>query len=62
LADAIAKLAADPALRKRLGRNARALVQAEFDIEVNANRLITIFQNIIAPTKSQPSTIGKLWN
>jgi len=43
LADAIAALAADPALCMRLGQNARALVEAEFNIEGNALRLVKLF-------------------
>jgi glycosyltransferase involved in cell wall biosynthesis len=39
LADAIATLAGNPALRRRLGRNARAVVEAEFNIEASASRL-----------------------
>jgi glycosyltransferase involved in cell wall biosynthesis len=46
LANAIATLAGDPELRVRLGQNARALVEAEFDIEDNARRLAALFQNI----------------
>ncbi len=46
LADAIATLAADPALRARLGQNARTLTEAEFGIENNALRLGTLFQTI----------------
>jgi glycosyltransferase involved in cell wall biosynthesis len=40
LADALGELAADPALRQRLGLAARATVLLEFDIETNAARLI----------------------
>jgi glycosyltransferase involved in cell wall biosynthesis len=43
LADALASLAADPALRSTLGRNARLLVEREYDILHNAARLQDIF-------------------
>lgn len=46
LADAIAALAADPVLRAQLGQNARALIEAEFDIESNALHLATLFHDI----------------
>jgi glycosyltransferase involved in cell wall biosynthesis len=45
LADAIAALDADPALRACLGQNARALVEAEFAIESNALHLAALFHN-----------------
>lgn len=41
IADALERLAADPALRVRLGRAARATVTAEFDLATNARRLLT---------------------
>jgi glycosyltransferase involved in cell wall biosynthesis len=46
LADAIFTLAQDPALRQRLGENARELVHAEFNSPVNAQRLLERFQQI----------------
>lgn len=46
LADAIATLAADPALRERLGQEARLLVYSEFDIETSASRLASVFLNV----------------
>lgn len=46
LAGAIEALATDMELRNRLGQNARAIVEAEFSIESNATRLVTLFQNI----------------
>jgi colanic acid/amylovoran biosynthesis glycosyltransferase len=44
LADAIAGLAADPALRVRLGRNARALVESEFNIDRSTLQLAALFR------------------
>lgn len=46
LADAIVTLAADPALRARLGQNARDFVRAEFDIKGSARLLATLFRTI----------------
>ena len=45
LADAIVVLAADPGLRARLGKNARALVEAQFSIESNTLQLAALFQD-----------------
>jgi colanic acid/amylovoran biosynthesis glycosyltransferase len=43
LADAIGRLAADPALRSRLAEAGRARVAADFDLDTNARRLIGLF-------------------
>lgn len=43
LADAIARLAADPALRARMGEAGRAKVAAEFDVDAEAARLAALF-------------------
>ncbi|HET9435570.1 MAG TPA: glycosyltransferase family 4 protein [Candidatus Limnocylindrales bacterium] len=43
LADAIGRLAADPALRSRLADAGRARVAADFDLDTNARRLIGLF-------------------
>ncbi len=45
LADAIATLIGDPALQVRLGQNARALVEAEYNIEGSALRLAALFES-----------------
>jgi colanic acid/amylovoran biosynthesis glycosyltransferase len=47
LADAIGRLAADPALRDRLACAGRARVEAEFDLDRNARRLIGLFRGAI---------------
>ena len=47
LAEAIATLAGDPARRTRLGRNTRALVQAEFNVESSAEELAGLFRDTI---------------
>ena len=47
LADALATLAGDPALRRRLGQAANALVSAEYGITLNAQRLVTLFRQLI---------------
>lgn len=43
LADALERLLGDEALRGRLGRSGRARVAEDFDIEVNARKLLTEF-------------------
>jgi colanic acid/amylovoran biosynthesis glycosyltransferase len=43
LADALARLAGDPALRRRLGENGRRRVEADFDVDVSAQRLVQVF-------------------
>ena len=42
IAEAIARLIADPIAVERLGANARALVAATFDAEVNFDRFFTL--------------------
>jgi glycosyltransferase involved in cell wall biosynthesis len=49
LADAIVRLLLDPALRERLGRNAREKAAAEYDITRVTDRLIDIYRHILAP-------------
>lgn len=44
LADALGELAADPALRDRLGKAGRATVLREFDVDTNAARLVEAFR------------------
>jgi glycosyltransferase involved in cell wall biosynthesis len=44
LADAIIHLLADPALRRRLGDNARARVEKQFDIDKNVGQLAALFR------------------
>jgi glycosyltransferase involved in cell wall biosynthesis len=48
IADAIAGLAADPALRTRLAEAGRARVAADFDLDRNARRLISLFRGAAA--------------
>jgi glycosyltransferase involved in cell wall biosynthesis len=45
LADAVAALVANPAVGARLGQNARALVEAQFNIESSARLLAALFQD-----------------
>lgn len=47
LADTLNSLAIDKKLRNRLGQNAKALVDAEFNSEINAFRVKTLFDKII---------------
>jgi colanic acid/amylovoran biosynthesis glycosyltransferase len=44
LAEALARLAADPALRQRLGDEGRQTIEREFDLRANAERLVEMFQ------------------
>ncbi len=44
IADALERLAHDPALRARLAEAGRARVAAEFDLDTNARRLIALFR------------------
>jgi glycosyltransferase involved in cell wall biosynthesis len=46
LANAIAELAANQTLRITLGQNARELVEVDFNLEHNVNRLAQLFHNI----------------
>jgi colanic acid/amylovoran biosynthesis glycosyltransferase len=48
LADGIARLLTQPALRAGLSRKARALVEDEFDIRINAARLRALFRDCAA--------------
>lgn len=47
LADALATLVGDPALRQRLGQAANALVSTEYGITLNAQRLVALFRRLI---------------
>ena len=44
LADALETLVRDPALREKLGRNARALVEREFSAEIVAEKTLKLYQ------------------
>jgi glycosyltransferase involved in cell wall biosynthesis len=46
LADALARLCAEPELRAALGRGARARVEAEFDLRDGARRLAQVIQGV----------------
>ncbi len=57
LAGAIAKLAADPVLRSKYGREAAAKVAREFSHKTNAAELIKLFDSLGVPrAKTQPQT------
>ncbi len=47
LADALARLAADPALRQRLGAGARAIVGERFDLRWNVAELAARFEDVL---------------
>jgi colanic acid/amylovoran biosynthesis glycosyltransferase len=48
LAEALRRLASDPALRERLGREGRATVERDFDLRTNAARLVAMFEQALA--------------
>jgi glycosyltransferase involved in cell wall biosynthesis len=48
LGDAIARLAGDPGRRKRMGEVARERFLTEFEINVWADRLATIYREVLA--------------
>jgi glycosyltransferase involved in cell wall biosynthesis len=52
IADALERLARDPALRARLAAGGRARVAAEFDLDTNARRLIERFRASAAAARS----------
>jgi glycosyltransferase involved in cell wall biosynthesis len=49
LAAALERLAADPALRRRLGRGGRARILADFDLRRSAARRAELFSGILVP-------------
>lgn len=57
LADALAVVLDDPALRDRLARNARALIERDFDVERNAALLRVLFA-APAPAVVQPLRVA----
>jgi len=64
LADALARLLTDSALRARLGRAGRAKVVAEFEIDKNAQALLHIFRAELqpgaAPAQSESATYSEV--
>jgi glycosyltransferase involved in cell wall biosynthesis len=55
LAEALARLLDDPALRRQLGQAARARVMEAFDLETNARMLLNLFQAALAPNGTATS-------
>jgi glycosyltransferase involved in cell wall biosynthesis len=49
LADAMARMAGDAALRERLGKNARALVEAKFASETIGEEIVALYRSISPP-------------
>jgi glycosyltransferase involved in cell wall biosynthesis len=47
-ADAMAKLAGDPDLRKRFGANARRLVESRFSAEAIGREAVALYDKLIA--------------
>jgi colanic acid/amylovoran biosynthesis glycosyltransferase len=58
LADALARLLDDEALRVRLSQNARALVEAEFDVDRNAAELRTLFARCVDAGDARLRAVG----
>jgi glycosyltransferase involved in cell wall biosynthesis len=56
LADAVARLAADPALRARLGAQGRALVERQHDQDRNARRVVQLLAGEPAPAAETAAT------
>jgi glycosyltransferase involved in cell wall biosynthesis len=55
LADALAELLADPALRLEMGRQGRALVEAEFSDELVARQTLAVYREVAAERASNGS-------
>ncbi len=53
LTDRLQSLAADPSLVDRLGRQARRVVEAEYDFRVAGGRMIAIYEPLIARTRER---------
>ena len=47
LADAMAKMAGDAALRRRLGANARALVESKFSADAIGRETVALYHSLI---------------
>ena len=63
IAEAIRKLADNPALRDRMGRAGQAKVRRQFDIRVTGERLVAFFDAAAPPKKSVQQQIAALdWN
>jgi glycosyltransferase involved in cell wall biosynthesis len=60
IAEAIRRLAEDPALRERMGQAGREKVRREFDIRVTAGRLMTLLDRVAAPRRSAQALIASL--
>ena len=55
LGEAIARLLLDPALRERLGANARRKAAAEYDIARVTDRLIDFYRHVLRRSEGQPT-------
>jgi glycosyltransferase involved in cell wall biosynthesis len=55
LADAIVRLADDPALRRRMGHAARSRYVTQFDPMVAAGRMLRIYRELAAPAADSPA-------
>jgi glycosyltransferase involved in cell wall biosynthesis/Ser/Thr protein kinase RdoA (MazF antagonist) len=60
IAQAMRRLADDPALRERMGRAGQEKVRHEFDIHVTGERLMALFDRAAAPKRSVHQQIASL--
>lgn len=56
LADAVARLVADPALRQRLGERGREIVEAEFSLERVVRDTLAVYAALVAGDRRDPAT------
>jgi len=57
LADALERLAADPDLCRRMGRNARALAERQFDRRILARRLEEVLTDVVARRRGHSGSL-----
>jgi glycosyltransferase involved in cell wall biosynthesis len=60
LADALVRLAADAALRARLGAAARRLVERQHDQETNARRVIAMLEEAHGRAPDAPASVPRV--
>jgi glycosyltransferase involved in cell wall biosynthesis len=56
--DAITRLAADPALRERLGRNGRERVERLFSVRANAPTYLRVLDSVVGRDRPAPAALG----
>jgi glycosyltransferase involved in cell wall biosynthesis len=58
LALAMTRLAGDAAMRARLGKNARAMVEAKFSADAIGKEIVALYQSLAPPQAVEPSRSG----